>query len=314
LKGKLSRGILLTQSTEKTDVTVIGAAGIDTNVYLHSDNIDWSVEANFTQNIDYIGQAGGYYAMGFNNLGYSVKYIGSVGNDPYGNYIIQEFQKNGIDTSGVFIDPMGTKRSINLMYKDGQRKNFYDGKGHMSIMPDMERCRTIMSHSKLIHFNLMNWSRKLIPIAKELEIQISCDLQDVVDIEDPYRQDFIIAADVLLLSGVNHPDPSSLIESLRKRNQNALILVGLGSNGCALGTSDGLKFFNAVDIPDRPIIDTNGAGDTLGVGFLSSYFFEGSNLETSVLRGQYSARYTCSIKASTLSLISKNQLDSYALS
>jgi len=47
------------------DLVVIGNAGVDSNVYLVGDAIDFTVESNFTQNIDYIGQAGGYSGRGF---------------------------------------------------------------------------------------------------------------------------------------------------------------------------------------------------------------------------------------------------------
>ena len=36
------------------DVVVIGAVGIDTNVYFFTNHIDFDVEANFTENIDYV--------------------------------------------------------------------------------------------------------------------------------------------------------------------------------------------------------------------------------------------------------------------
>ena len=42
------------------DAVVVGGAGVDTNVYLLGDDIDWSVESNFTRNVDCVGQAGGY--------------------------------------------------------------------------------------------------------------------------------------------------------------------------------------------------------------------------------------------------------------
>ena len=42
------------------DVVVIGNVGIDTCIYLYGNDIDFSVEANFSQNLDYVGQAGGY--------------------------------------------------------------------------------------------------------------------------------------------------------------------------------------------------------------------------------------------------------------
>ena len=58
------------------DVVVIGNVGIDTNVYLAGDEINFQIESNFTENIDYVGQAGGYAARGFAQLGYRTAFIG----------------------------------------------------------------------------------------------------------------------------------------------------------------------------------------------------------------------------------------------
>ena len=107
--------------------------------------------------IDYIGQAGGYYTRAFNRLGLKTAYIGSVGDDPWGEYIIEKFQEEKINIDGLFLDSLGTKRSINIMYKDGSRKNFYDGKGHMQLTLDIDLCRSVFKKTKtLVHFNLMN--------------------------------------------------------------------------------------------------------------------------------------------------------------
>ena len=47
-------------TTGKLEVVVIGNAGVDSNVTLAGDAVDFTVESNFTQNVDYVGQAGGY--------------------------------------------------------------------------------------------------------------------------------------------------------------------------------------------------------------------------------------------------------------
>ncbi len=62
---------------------------------------------------------------------------------------------------------------------------------------------------------------------------------------------------------------------------------------------------------DAPVIDTNGAGDALAVGFLSSYVLDGYSLEDSIRRGQIAARYTCTQKASSANLITRDSLDRY---
>ncbi len=48
----------------------------------------------------------------------------------------------------------------------------------------------------------------------------------------------------------------------------------MGARGCALGTREAIEFFPPVEM-EAPVIDTNGAGDALAVGFLSSYVLDG---------------------------------------
>ncbi|HNB54825.1 MAG TPA: carbohydrate kinase family protein [Anaerolineales bacterium] len=298
------------QNIFSLDVVVVGNAGVDTNVYFYTDEIDFSVEANFTQNVDYVGQAGGYGARGFAQLGKQTAFIGSVGEDANGQFVRAELTRDGVDVSGIFSDPTGTARSINFMYKDGRRKNFYDGKGHMSLHPDLDMCRALFSRTKLVHFNIPNWARELLPLARELGLTISCDIQDVVSPDDPYRQDFIRDADILFFSAANYPDPTPLIHRFMADHPNRIVIVGRGAQGCMLGTREGVRAFGPVTLPE-PVVDTNGAGDALAVGFLSSYVLDGFSLEQAIYRGQIAARYTCTKKASSSDLISAEKLEGY---
>lgn len=290
------------------DVAVIGNVGIDTNVYLHGQDIDFSVESNYTENLDYVGQSGGYSSRGYAQLGKKTAFVGYVGADHNGDFVRAEFARDSIDTSALFVDPLGTGRSINFMYKDGRRKNFYDGKGHMDLQPDLELCSRILTRSRLAHFSLPNWARLLLPVAQELGLPIACDIQDVVSVDDPYRQDFVQYADILFFSATNYPDPTPLIETFLTAKPAQIVIVGMGSQGCALGTRDGIDFFPAVAM-DSPVIDTNGAGDGLAVGFLSSFLLDGYSLHDSILRGQIVARYTCGQKASSSTLITASTLE-----
>jgi sugar/nucleoside kinase (ribokinase family) len=115
------------------DVVVVGNVGVDTNGYLSGDEINFNVEANFTENIDCVGQAGGYASRGYAQLDRWTAFIGHVGDDHNGRFVRKEFARDGVDTTGLFIDSLGTSRSANFVYRDGRRKNFYDGKGHMHL-------------------------------------------------------------------------------------------------------------------------------------------------------------------------------------
>jgi sugar/nucleoside kinase (ribokinase family) len=290
-------------------IVVIGNVGIDTNVYLHQAEVDFTVESNFTENLDYVGQAGGYTGRSYAAYGLPTAFIGHVGDDYHGRLIRETFAADGIDTRALFIDPAGTARSVNFMTRDGRRKNFYDGKGHMTLDVDLERCHETLREARLAHFHLANWARSLLPIARELGLTIACDIQDVVDADDPYRQDFIRAADILFFSAANHADPSLLIDSFLDGQPQRLVIAGMGADGCALGTAWGIRFFPPPPL-DTPIIDTNGAGDALAAGFLCSYIFGDYSLEEATLRGQIAARHACSLKANSDNLITREQLDS----
>jgi sugar/nucleoside kinase (ribokinase family) len=296
---------------DRIEVVVIGNVGIDTNVYLYNEDVDFSVEANFSQNLDYIGQAGGYASRGYAALGRSTAIIGHLGADFEGEFIRSVFGKDDIDTRGMFTDPSGTSRSVNIMYRDGRRKNFYDGRGHMELHPPLELCRELLAGARLAHFNIPNWARELLPIARNCGAAIAVDLQDVRSLDDPYRRDFIEAADYLFFSAANHGDPRPLVEELLRRNARQIVLSGMGAQGCMLGSSEtGIRHY-PIPALDLPVIDTNGAGDSLAVGFLTARVLEGIPLEDSVLRGQIAARHCCAQKASTDHLITAQLLQKY---
>ena len=73
------------------DVVVVGAIGIDTNVYTQAESIDATIETHFTENLDHVGQSGGFSSRGFAQLGKKTAVIGYVGGDYSGAYIRQVF-------------------------------------------------------------------------------------------------------------------------------------------------------------------------------------------------------------------------------
>ncbi len=285
---------------------MIGAVGIDTNIYLYGSEIDFSVEMNFSQNRDYIGQAGGYGARLFSALGLRTKCIAAVGNDPLGQWIRQELPQEGIEC--LFItDPEGTHRSVNIMYPDGRRKNFYDARGSMSVRPDETGCRMFLEGATLAHFSIENWCRYLLPVARSLGMVVSVDIQDVVDSHDPYREDFVREVDVLFFSAVNHENFSDLLHHFSEGGKR-LVICGRGAKGCAMLKDGRIIKLPAVDW-FGPVVDTNGAGDALAVGFCVQYFLRGDDAETALWKAQLFARHVCTLKATTRGFLSQQDLD-----
>lgn len=296
-------------STGSPEVVVVGNVGVDTNVYLFGETIDWSVEANFTENRDAIGQAGGYAARGYAALGRRTAFVGHVGDDASGRWIRDVFARDGIDSRAIWSDPAGTQRSVNLVFRDGGRKNFYDGKGHMAMTPDLARCEAAMVGARLAHVNIPNWARALLPLARRQGLVVACDLQDIVAIDDPYRADFLAGADIVFCSAVNH-EPAALAAALIARRPDLIVVLGMGKAGAGLAAGTSFQVFPPPPL-DLPVVDTNGAGDALAVGFLTSYVLEGRSLAESVERGQLAARHTCAISGTSDGLVSAAQLAAY---
>jgi hypothetical protein len=55
----------------------------------------------------------------------------------------------------------------------------------------------VLAGASLAHFNIPNWARHLLPIARDLGLVIACDIQNVFSAENSYRRDFVESADIL---------------------------------------------------------------------------------------------------------------------
>jgi sugar/nucleoside kinase (ribokinase family) len=82
----------------------------------------------------------------------------------------------------------------------------------------------------------------------------------------------------------------------------------MGARGAALGTRDSVRFFGPV-AHDKPVVDTNGAGDSLAVGFLASHVLDRAPLADAVVRGELLARHTCTLAAPKDRFLTKHELD-----
>ncbi len=280
-------------------VAVVGCIGIDTNVYFYGGGPDFEREATFTQNIDYIGQAGGYTTRLLHCMGHEPILIAPVGDDYHGEHIRKTFHQQRICDQGLFTDPMGTNRSINFMYANGSRKNFYDGKGNYDLPFSVDQFMPMLNGSAGAHFHIPNWSRKLLKPCVELGIPISVDLQDIVDLDDQYRHDYLYHAAIVFFSLANFEGSElAVMQTFAERFPNKVFVAGNGAKGCWSVNRGEIEFHPALK-SGAEVIDTNGAGDSLACGVLHGLWHLRSNLQQACLIGQKLARYVCTIKAST---------------
>ena len=287
------------------DVVVVGAAGVDTLVRLPDPRPDLARDSTMVSVLDTVGQAGAFTARGFARLGWRTGFIGVLGDDWAGEAVRSAFARDGVELAAVVRDPQGTARSVNLMGEAGRRWAFYDGRGHMDLEPPDA---SAFGGARLALFHLSDWSRHLLAPAAAAGCVIATDLQDVADLDDPYRADFLAAADVVFCSAAHLDDPAGAARELLARRPR-VVVIGMGVEGALGASRAGLVRLPPPTLPptaELPLIDTNGAGDALAVGVLARLVLSASEgVETStedmaaaLVDGQLAARWTCAWQGS----------------
>lgn len=276
---------------EPCDVVVVGCVGVDTNAYLPGPDVDLTAEGLLGPVVDAVGQAGGYSSRLFSALGRSTRLVASVGDDPLGGMVRRVLADDGVEAV-LASDPHGTHRSVNLVTTDGSRRNVYDARGSSVVPHDLGAFEEAVAGARLVVFHLEDWCRALVPAAVASGAVVATDLQDVRDVDDPYRADFLRHADVVLLSGAHLADPEAAARVLAGRRPGRVVVVGLGADGCLAAVGEEVRRVPAVAAGD-PVVDTNGAGDALAAGLLDALVLDGLDLAAALDRGQRLARRVC---------------------
>lgn len=270
-------------------VVVAGAFGIDTNVYARGERV--GAESTFAQVVDAPGQAGHYSARAFAALGIPTRAIAALGEDGPAVRIREDLGAHGIELTELR-DPLGTHRSVNIVDADGARRNYFDARGAAFVGVDATACRRALRGARILHCHLDDWCRHLLPLAVDEGLLVSCDLQDATHADDDYRADFVAAADILFLSAVNLADPPAIATELAGRRAGRIVIVGAGAEGCLVARGGSVTAYHAAGLP-QPVIDTNGAGDTLAATFLACHVLEGLGIPDAIHRAQLAARWIC---------------------
>ncbi len=231
-------------------------------------------------------------AAGLARLGTSVYFAGKVGNDPFGRFLKNTLDKNGVNTSELILanDSKTTLAFVSLG-KNGQRDFIFYKGAHDQISKDEV---DIPKGVKILHFGSLTQinkpsseaTDKLINQARKAKIVISYDpnIRPSLWIDLKKAKDIILKTtkkvDILklndeeakFLSGIKNIEEAA--NKLYLSNLDAIIIT-LGKNGCFYKTSKLSGFIPTIKI--KPV-DTTGAGDAFNAGYLSLIINSGKNL------------------------------------
>ncbi|VAW27954.1 Sugar kinase, ribokinase family [hydrothermal vent metagenome] len=264
----------------KFDVIVVGELNID----LILNQIDGFPEVGKEILADKmtltLGSSSAICASNLSSLGLKVAFIGKLGNDIFGRFIIDQLKDKGVDTSLIIIDDkLKTGATIALSY--GEDRAMVTHQGAMSHLSINDIDSKKLKQAKHLHFSsyffqpgFKNSLDTLFKKAKQAGLSTSLDVQ-----WDPSEKwnldlkkvlpfvDVFIPNEVELLNLTGQANLNSAIN--KTKNLSKYLIVKRGVKGSILCYED--KKITKAPFLNKNVVDTIGAGDSFNAGFIFKF-------------------------------------------
>ena len=227
------------------------------------------------------------YLVATARLGVSCGFVGAVGDDSYGEFLIEDFENEKVDTT-LTLKKLGKKTPVNFIFVIKGKKTIIQSP-HMQTtkieLSDLDenyisRCKHL--HTTMIHPKI---SSKAIELAKDNDITVSIDLESQIAQRgwnnlkyDLLKSDVLIPNKEGAKSITKSNTPKEAAKILIKKGI-PIVIITLGNKGALITTKEYQKVVPTYNI--EKIIDTTGAGDTFNGAFSVGYWIKGWDLEKS---------------------------------
>jgi ribokinase len=246
-----------------------------------------------TQLLQIPGGKGANQAVAISKLKNNVVFLGKVGNDSFGESILNSMGESAVnidhiekvdDSTGIAIinvDKSGNNNIIVIPGANGKVDKEY-----------LNRNKSVFQESKIVLFQLeipIEAVKEGLNLAKKFEKTTILNPAPAMDLDN----EIINNIDILIpnehelerISKVKIVDTKSMIYAAGVLLDKGIkrIIVTLGSRGVLYIDSNGHEFYNAYDVN---VVDTTAAGDSFIGGFTSSYVIDPNNIGKAIEMGQ----------------------------
>jgi sugar/nucleoside kinase (ribokinase family) len=226
-----------------------------------------------------IGSSAVIFACGAAKLGLKIAFVGMVGDDVFGHYMLSEMQKRGIDTIHCIISKQETT-GFSVILSQPNDRAILTHAGSIASLRYTDIDQDLFKRVKHLHLgsffmlsNLQKDVAELFANAKAAGLTTSLDTNyDPSETWDSGLSEVLKHTDVFL------PNDTELLKITRKEQiEEGLeylsqtvptLAVKLGSKGGLARQGD--KTATALPLNVK-VVDTTGAGDTFDAGFLYGY-------------------------------------------
>ncbi len=234
-----------------------------------------------------LGSSSAIFASNLSALGARVTFLGKIGDDYFGQLVVDRLKEKGVDVSLIVRDPAAhTGATIVLNFQEDRAMITYPGAMNELTIKDISR--EVLASARHLHFSsyylqpgIKNDVGKLFEMAKGLKLTTTFDMQ-----WDPAEKWIIDYETILPFVDVFLPNEQELLhltgkatvsDALQKiSGKSNVVAVKMGSRGSLL--LDKGKTNVQGPFLNTKVVDAIGAGDSFNAGFVFK-FINGADLE-----------------------------------
>jgi sugar/nucleoside kinase (ribokinase family) len=223
-----------------------------------------------------IGSSGAIFACGAARLGLATAYVGVVGDDAGGRFVLAELARRGVDTGACRVE-QGRPTGLSVVISRGEDRAILTAVGAMDALDAADVTDDLLARAEHLHVTspalqprLRAGLPDLFARARAAGLTTSLDPGwDPAGEWDAALGDALTATDVFLPNAAEAAritgaeDPEEALAALAARVPT--VAIKLGAEGAIAAT--GSERARAAARPTVPV-DTTGAGDSFAAGFL----------------------------------------------
>ena len=301
---------------------------------IYRDESESEVELPFTARP---GGAPANVAVAAARLGSEAAFIGSVGEDLFGNFILRALEAEDVDASPVRRCEPPTRTSLAFVEvaADGDRSfTFYrSNPAADELLSAEDVSREVLSGASFVNFGSIPLIRepsrsavhRAADLAEKLDVPLAFDVnfrghlwkspEAAREVVDPLldRSQVIKMGDDELSPMLGTEDPQEAAEMLLDRGA-ALALISLGPDGAVYATPDFSGHVPAFEVDE--ILDATGAGDAFlaaALTHLSESAWDEENVREATRRGTVAGAIACTAYGAMSALPTRDELEQRSL-
>jgi len=260
---------------------VVSVGDVNTDiVFAGLDHIPLSEQDVLAQRLEMLvgGQAGNV-ARALSRLGVPVTFVGRVGDDEYGRVAVEQLKEDGVDVSGVIVDP-DVRTGATVILSTGAERAFATYLGAISKVTGADVKREVLQQVSHMHVGSYYLLRDLQPEmedvfdeARRLGVTVSVDPGwDSFEEWDAGLFDVLRKVDVFMpneieaMTVTQAATPESALEILDRYSD--IVVIKMGGKGSLVKDGEKIVHCPAFEVP---VVDVTAAGDVFNAGFLYGF-------------------------------------------